>query len=248
MPWEDVEPGLFEEVHNYARASGNTLEEAFRHWATYYQAEFRNLLTWLCRPNVHPPELKAQARRFLTLCVHDERWDIEATDDVSFDESGDRGDPIFYRKRVEYDLIAAPIAKFIFGQMERFQDDDVDLYEALPVCLCERGDCGKFMLPQRRRRKRYCSNLCCALVHQQAKSPEEWRDYMWLHRLESGPLGVVRSKLNRQAVRHRLREIEAHWPRLAAKVRNIRTPCRKRSRTSDGRKAVSCADQGTSHE
>src|SRR2546422_678002 len=212
----------FEEVLRYAKHQNQSLEEAIQFWARYYQTEFRSLLTWLTDPDKHS-QLRFEAIEFLNIHGHEVRWVLEETEETNLDESSAAHFPVLYWTRVEYASIMAPVCKFILDEIGRFHSGDLEQYaEAMPLRLCQRSECGKFIVPERTGRKRFCSDLCCALFYENKKPREERTDYAWLHRLESDSLPVLRKKLKEPSVKQRLREIQTKWPNLADKVKGIR--------------------------
>jgi hypothetical protein len=181
------------------------------------QQGLRKLLLWLCKPKSHP-ELRVEALRLLEAGAHGEHWWIDygqdpvADFDPNFDEK--TGHPLLYFvKQLEYTSIVSPICKFIFDYVD-------DPPKGLPIRVCERPGCSKFMLPQRAGRKEYCSVKCCSLANK--KSPKEVRDYMFLYRLEKESKGVLQAKLKTPEVKSRLHQIESRWPNLCDKLKGIR--------------------------
>jgi hypothetical protein len=210
----------FSEVVRYSEEQNESREEAVQFWARYYQNEFRSLLTWLTAPDKHS-QLRVKAIEFLNIYGHGIRWNLDDEPDTNLDESSAAYFPVLYQRWVEYDSIMSPVCEFILDQIERFHSGD-QYAEAIPLRLCQRPECGKFIVPERTGRKRFCSDLCCALFYENKKPREERTDYAWLHRLEADSLPVLRKKLKKLSVKQRLREIQTKWPNLAKKVKGIR--------------------------
>lgn len=212
----------YEDIPSYAKSASSNpsvpdLENAFQVLAARYQNDLRNLLKWMCAPKDHP-ELRIDALQFLESNAHGHHWRLCLDDDPieDFDDWH-----IFFLKEVEYTSIMSPICEFIFDRIEDVHGS-IELDEAVPIRICKRPGCGKFILPEKTGRKKYCSNLCCSLDHENKKPREERTDYAWLHRLEKESLGVLRTKTKEPAAKKRLHDVEARWPNLAEKVRAIR--------------------------
>lgn len=155
--WAGVDESVFKEPLNERSAAA-------------HQGDVRKLLTWLCTHGQVPSafDFGLTPVQFLNANAHGVKWQIE-----DFDEPDDPAAPYFYQSE-EYDSLLSPICEFLVGQVSGPKSDDI------PVRICERAGCGRFMLPERKGRKRYCSNLCRATAGK--KSPEEWRNYMRRYR------------------------------------------------------------------
>jgi CGNR zinc finger len=66
------------------------------------------------------------------------------------------------------------ICKFVF----EFANDPPKF---LPIRVCKRPGCDRFIVPERIGRKEYCSPKCGSRDHRPAA--EENKDYIWLYRL-----------------------------------------------------------------
>jgi hypothetical protein len=221
IPLQDVS-----EVHRYQKAKQISEEESFRFWATKYLPDFRKLLTWLCLPNERPvpgssfgfPSTPAQ---FLQAHSSSVRWDFEHSYE-DFDETGENGYPIFlWATSNGCDSIMGPICKFILERIWQFQEGPLRLHEAIPIRICEREGCGKFLVPARADRKKFCSKECLQLSHP-PRSGDENRDYMRVYRLEREPPSVRRKKLASTKWRTRLADIEKNRPALTERVQKLR--------------------------
>jgi hypothetical protein len=201
-----------------------------------YQPQLKKFLTWLCAPQKNK-DLSSEAITFLGNYARgvDIRPDFS---DANF-ERGKGYCPVYYYKMVHYRSLMGPICKFIFDRIERYHDwldrspqyypkkfketeddEESERENAVPIRMCERPGCGKFLVPQRVGRKRFCSKTC--LASQPGRTVDENRDYMWLYRLEQEPLAVLRAKLKLPARKLRLAKIESGWPDLAEKVMKLR--------------------------
>jgi hypothetical protein len=216
---------------NYSKA----LLLSFPLLCTKYQPDLKRLLTWLCAPQQHK-DLSSEAITFLGNQARgvDTRPDFS---DANFDENTRGHCPFYYWKTVQYQSLMSPICQFIFDRIERYQDwldriprypdeklkddDENEREKAVPIRMCERPGCGKFLVPQRVGRKRFCSKTCLVLANP-GRTVGENRDYMWLYRLEQEPLAVLRAKLKLPTRRHRLAKIESDWPDLADRIKKLR--------------------------
>lgn len=205
--------------------ANSSLKKDFRSLAVHYQQPLRNLLLWLCRPKSHV-ELREDALRLLEFGAHGESWSIDLSENPldkpgwgDFDEEKER--PVLYFvKEVKYASIAGPICKFIFDYVDDQRKKD------LPVRICKRSGCGKFILPERIGRKEFCSSLCGSKVAQANKPQQLKAAYAWVHRLGKEPKAPLKLKLQKIRVKIRLREIETRWPVLREKVQGIRARLR----------------------
>ena len=64
-----------------------------------------------------------------------------------------------------------PICKFILEYVDDPREKD------LPIQICKRPGCGKFILPDRVGRKEFCSSLCGSRLAQEKKPQELKADY-----------------------------------------------------------------------
>jgi hypothetical protein len=205
--------------------TSSTIRKDFLALAVQYHQALRNLLLWLCRPKSHT-ELRDDALRFLEFGARSESWHIDLKENPltqrgwgDFDEKKER--PILYFiKDVKYSSLMGPICKFILEYVDDPREKD------LPIQICKRPGCGKFILPERVGRKEFCSSLCGSRLAQEKKPQELKADYAWVHRLEKEPKATLQLKLKKTKVKTRLAEIETHWPVLREKVQGIRSRLR----------------------
>jgi hypothetical protein len=208
---------------------------AFTMLSNRYQPQLRRFLTWMCEPQKHP-DLSTEAINFLA--KHARGVDIRPGDsDANFDDSSADYNPVYYHKTVQYQSVMSPICKFIFDRIERYHDwldripgkkvkrhrdneDEIAREKAIPIRICDRPGCGRFLIPQRIGRKKFCSKKC--LVAQPGRTGKENKDYMWLYRRETERRAVVRSKLKSPKNEQRLTRIEKDWPDLAGRVKKLR--------------------------
>jgi hypothetical protein len=247
---DDLGMESFDEVHRLAgellkRSQLNALPPdahkamnifAFTVLTNQYQPQLRRFLIWLCEPQTHP-ELRIEAVDFLAKHARGVDVSLEYSE-VNFDENSSYYCASYYTKAVQYQSVMSPICKFIFDRIERYHEwldripgkkikryraneDEIAREKAIPIRLCEKPGCGKFMLPQRTGRKRFCSQQCCG-DSQPGRIGEENKDYMWVYRLEKRSPAVLRSKLKPPASKRRLARIEKMWPDLASRVKTLR--------------------------
>ena len=208
---------------------------AFAMLSNRYQPQLRRFLTWMCEPQKHP-DLSTEAINFLA--KHARGVDIRPDySDANFDENSPGYSAVYYYKTVQYQSVMSPICKFIFDRIERYHDwldripvkkvkrhrdneDEIAREKAIPIRICERPGCGRFLIPQRIGRKKFCSKKC--LVAQPGRTGKENKDYMWLYRRETERRAVVRSKLKSPKNEQRLTRIEKDWPDLAGRVKKLR--------------------------
>jgi hypothetical protein len=113
-----------------------------------------------------------------------------------------------------------PVCKFIADRIERYHDGELKLHEAVPICTCRRIGCTKFVVPSRTGRKKFCSEQCLKLANP-GRSREANKEYIWLYRMEKQADAVLRSKLKVPKMRERLSRIEANWPELAERIKQL---------------------------
>lgn len=210
----------FNDLAGRVRIEGCSLEDALLALAKGYQTEFRQLLTWLSSPNKNG-NLADPAVAFLF--DHVNLSLLEADANPEFDENGNQGLPYFYvLTGIHCPTLITPLCKFIFDHIERYQQEEISLREAIPVLKCKRPECGRFMFAERPGRKEYCSDLCRAQRRRVALTASgEQREYVWLHRLEWSKQAELDLKLRKPKTLERLRRIEKEWPKLAARAREL---------------------------
>jgi hypothetical protein len=145
--------------------------------ATKYQAEIKKVLFWLSKwPEKVDPELAKEALAILRHNVDAIEWEFHVNDRL---DASVRRTAFYFELTVQYQLIASPISLFIWRQMERYRQSGGQLKEIIPLGLCDRPGCGRFRVVKNRREGRFfCSNLCKATFHQNAKPKEEKAKYM----------------------------------------------------------------------
>jgi hypothetical protein len=218
-----------------SRASGGILMVAFSILCKQYQPQLKSLLTWLCAPRNHK-DRSSEALAFLGKHASgvDARPDFS---DASFDENAVGYCAFYYWKTVRYQSLMSPICRFIFDRVEQYhewleripkhldeklKDDEASAREkAVPIRICDRPDCGKFLVPQRTGRKKYCSTACL-LKAQPQRSREENKAYMCLYRLEQCRSAVLRAKLKSRSIKERLEKIEKEWPEYGDRVKRLK--------------------------
>jgi hypothetical protein len=209
-----------------ARTQGMTAEQAIQFCCGLYQPKLRTLLSWLCAPDKHK-DLSREAIDFLWRNAIGIESKPEINDEADFDAESDTACPIFYWKHTRYKTVMSPICKFILDHVEQYHDGTIDLDEAVPIGQCERPGCGKFFVPERTGKKKFCSQRCCEAT-QPRRSGKENRDYMRLWRLERMPLPALRVRLKSPERLEWLSQIEKDWPELAERVKALRLRATKK--------------------
>jgi hypothetical protein len=147
--------------------------------APRYHEAFRRVLSWLSAPKKNSA-LARDAGKFLGGFSAELKWTLRDAND-EFDETGEEGYPIFLWPNVEHcRSILSPICQFILDRIWEFQEGGTELKEAIPIEVCEREGCGNFTLPERRGRRRFCSDKCRALAFQRSRG--DWNEYMRKYR------------------------------------------------------------------
>jgi hypothetical protein len=191
FPGDDGPPTV-KEITRYSRPKRRL--DPLSHFAIRYHDRFTDLLTWLCAPD-KSPQLRSAAVDFLQANARGVRWQIEHVPESNFDEHSHGYLPVFYRRQVEYDSIMSPLCKFIFDQVDRYHVGELELSDAVPIRICKRDGCSKFVLPERKGRKEYCSNICRAKDYQHNRT--DWNDYM--RRYRSGEAGGSRDGMEQSS-------------------------------------------------
>jgi len=209
-----IESVEFADIAEIKRKYQKDREAAFRYCVDTGQGFLRRLLLWLSEPTKHP-ELAKECLKGLCTAGSAVLWEVGANE---FSEDL----PLFFWKRLtDYGLLMSPICNFILRRVERFHEGALELQDAIPVRVCEREGCGKFLVPARTDRKKFCSSKCLQLSHP-PRSGEENRDYMRVYRLEQEPPSVLRKKLASAKWRTRLTEIAKAWPELSERVQDLK--------------------------
>jgi len=140
-----------------------------------YQEELRQVLAWIVEPRRDP---KSAGKALAFLWLHG-RENIAIKAERNEDFSNDM--PFFYfQSPTEYGSIVSPICKFILDSIDHFQEAPAGLSKTIPLGLCERPGCGRFMVVERKGRKRFCSDTC--RVQSNQGSPKVWAARMRSYR------------------------------------------------------------------
>ena len=119
--------------------------------ATRYSSDIRRVLVWLSAPD-QPSELAVRAARFLSTHGTGIRMDISAN--PTFE--GKRADvPLLMQWPEPCESVIVPVCKFILDQIER-HDRGEALRDVIPIGLCERSGCDRFIMIERVGRRRWC--------------------------------------------------------------------------------------------
>lgn len=190
--------------------------EGFRACAAKYQNDFRQVLAFSVSPEF-VPRLTERYCDFMNAHVNGLKWTFKPKL-----QQTSEGWIVAPAQSGKFDSVMAPVARFLLDQEEEW----ARLGRTIPIRQCQYRECGKngpgrrFMLAERPRRKRYCSNLCCTLDHRRGRSAAELRDYMWLYRLETTKAGRNK-KLAQSQTKERLRRIRAEYPKLAGRAKKL---------------------------
>jgi hypothetical protein len=201
----------------FMRQHGMDENEAFARCAAAAQTFLREVLSWLCEPNKHP----SLATKCLDTLSKTSQVSKQYSVNDEFDPAGETGQPFFFFIRIDSMMLVAPMSMFILKRVEMYHDGSLELEDAVPVRRCERIGCGKFLVPARTDRKKFCSDTCLRLAHP-PRSGLENRDYMRVYRLEREPLSILRKKLTSPRWQNRLIEIENSSSDLAGRVNRLR--------------------------
>jgi hypothetical protein len=158
---------------NFASSGVPVHREGLLKLASQAQPNIRQVLTWLCNPNGDPKQAKS-ALQFLWHQV--EGIKCEAVLNETFDETGKHGLPVLYGKKFQG---KAPglLCKFILDRIDYFNEGDEELRRIIPIGICARPDCGKFMVIQRIGKSEYHSDAC-KVKHWQSLNRERRAEYM----------------------------------------------------------------------
>lgn len=159
-------------------ADGRTLDH-FEQKAVEAQPILRLLLRWLARPQektlipvdngVGRPEMKVHPVDILNSELSNTSLQ-EPTSDTDFGETPGSGSyPFYFERVVKFHSLLGPICDFIVRELD-------ESGEQAPVRICEREGCGKFTVPERTGRKKFCSDQCRALSYQGSRT--DWNKYM----------------------------------------------------------------------
>ena len=200
------------------------------------------MLRWLCNPSTHTKE-RTLAFTFLdTHAEHikftrgDPEFDSSDSDSLRYWSSSGKPKDDFPHRSLSYADIVDPICDFILLEHEGYHDEQFQRARRgkpnvlVPIRICEREACGKFIMPERVDRRKYCSDICRASKDREGR-PDFKRCYQCLWRLENeleqGKRAVVRKKLSRPTTQRNLRELEKRWPKHANRVKTLRQRARQ---------------------
>jgi hypothetical protein len=130
-------------------------------------------------------------------------------------------------RALAYKDIIDPICDFILTEHERTHQTEPPQRELVPIRVCKRPGCGKFIMSERKDLRKFCDDSCRALNQGQSKSLEEKSSYMMLWRLKGKSIGTLRQELEKPQMKQRLAEIEARFLKLAPKVNALRARAEK---------------------
>lgn len=163
---------------------GSATRMAYQLRVCRLQEQVRGLLGWLADPNGLSNELKRRALQFLMEHGSRDALRFDAYPNGEFDETGNNGYPLFYWKMPEdYKTIFTPAAVFILDQIDKYQEFDLELAEAVPLIICKRLDCRRLAVAARRT-KDFCTDSCRAL-HRQKNKKKDWAKYMREYRAKN---------------------------------------------------------------
>lgn len=118
--------------------------------------------------------LASEASDFLSL--HDTGVEIHRVGREDF--NGDGPLAVVY---VECNSVVAPICRFILEAIDRHDIGGEELRQVIPIGLCANQKCGEFFVPERARRKLFCSGRCRARKNGTSMTKEQkaakMRDY-----------------------------------------------------------------------
>ncbi len=188
--WADLEVFSFLDlesaryrVKSAAKAKSSTFKDACCQKLSAWHEGFCTMLTWLADPNGCPTQIREKSLRFLLDHGGEGaiKFDIRPSD--AFDETGDQGVPFLFWKDIDsFRSILSPVANFIFDRLEQYHTapSTFAFNEAVPVVICKRSACHKFVFLERGT-KDFCSSSCRTLYRQEMK-PEEHAKYQRKYR------------------------------------------------------------------
>ena len=177
------------------KASGTQpVQETLSRFALQEQPNIRRVLRWLCAPN---EDLKLANDALSFLWGQVEGIKRAVTLNETFDETGKHGNPVLYWKRLKWKGSLGAVYEFIWNRIERYNEEEDEFREIIPLGICERPGCNKFMVLERKGRKRFCSDNCRVQAHQ--RSPEKWAAYMRKHRAKQRKEAGIRSREEKAA-------------------------------------------------
>jgi len=84
---------------------------------------------------------------------------------------------------LDYKSLLTPVATFILERIDKYQERDLTLADAIPIIICKHSECRKFAVAHRRT-KDVCSDSCRTL-HRQKNKREAWAGYMREYRAKN---------------------------------------------------------------
>ncbi len=195
---EDVQGSVFEleffdDVDRIQEMRKISADDAFSTIALELLPQLRQLLAWIADPNRLSLTERRAALSFLLEHGEQELRTCDFDPNDEFDDTGNAGYPLFYWKRPRsFETVMAPIARFVFDRLEKYNEGELPLDRAIPIVLCKREGCGKFSLGRRKTRD-FCS-ASCRTLHRQKEKPEEHAAYMRQYRKNNYTKPVPRRK------------------------------------------------------
>lgn len=128
----------------------------------------------------------------------------------------DGGSPLGIRVPAkDYEDLADPICDFLLTEYQKYYAKeyvrrDKDPAPLVPIFICPR--CDQLALAERVGRKKYCSKCseqARSEKYRQGASPNEGRDYQFLHRLKKMDPALRKARLRQPKVKDRIAEIKA---------------------------------------
>ena len=150
------------------------IRRAISYFAQHYHSEFRSALTWLCMPDKRR-DLAQRSASFLSKKSEGVHWTTKAHKTGNSNKLTD-----FFRTELECDSLVSPICRYLMERILGQSRDDSSGHEAIPIAMCQREECGNFMISERQGRKRFCSDRCRALAFQHSR--DDWNEYMKKYR------------------------------------------------------------------
>lgn len=149
-------------------------DQAWDCWANKYHGEFQGTLLCIVgqeyTPDVRQSVLDLVATEVPSMRIH---VDVKASRETTKGRQAFQ----FVPRLEECPSIMSPIYEFMF---DRLFEREYGVSEAIPVGICERENCFRFMLLEREGRKKFCSDTCRRLAYQQASG--NWNEYMRAYR------------------------------------------------------------------
>lgn len=121
-----------------------------------------------------------------------------------------------------YNCMVDPICEFFNNQLEEYYAGNTA--QLVPVVICSRAGCDKFVMPQRIGRRMYCDG--CKDKHHNSEYKELRRDQKWLYRLLAegkGDKTLLRTKMKQAGIRNRFDGLKKkkQFQKLIEKVESL---------------------------